>query len=194
MHFDSLVRSEQVNATLGWLFTAATAAGAVVNVVAGSLLWALLLSVVILVVALPALVSRTWSRIVPWPLVAVVALSVFARLSGLYLELTGYIVVVILSLIIVTELEAFSSVELTRRFAAAFGVMTAMAAESLWIIAQYVSDVWLDTRFLRSQTELQWDIVATTAVAITVGILYHVYATSLEPAGAVSVAGEQQTQ
>lgn len=69
-----------------------------------------------------------------------------------------------------------------------------MAIESVWIVAQYFSDLWLDTTLLRSQTARQWDIVATTAVAITVGVLYHWYATRFDPPDVVTVTSNREVQ
>ena len=88
----------------------------------------------------------------------------------------------------------FTRVELSRRFAVIIGVLMTMAIESVWIVAQYFSDLWLDTTLLRSQTALQWDIVATTAVAITVGVLYQWYATRFDPPGMVTVTSNREVQ
>lgn len=62
-----------------------------------------------------------------------------------------------------------------------------MAVEALWIIAQHYSDVWLDTEFLSSQTELQEDIV--TAVGFVLGGFYYWYFSTVESEGRSSNAG-----
>jgi hypothetical protein len=72
---------------------------------------------------------------------------------------------------------------LSRRFAVVFATMTTMSLQAFWIIAQYYSDRWLGTAFLRTQLELQWDIVYVTAVGIGLGILAEWYFARFEPVG-----------
>lgn len=47
-----------------------------------------------------------------------------------------------------------------------------MALEALWIIAQFCSDVLLETDFLRSQIELQRDVVVTAVSFLMGGVFY----------------------
>ncbi|PSP26787.1 hypothetical protein BRC65_09500 [Halobacteriales archaeon QH_2_65_14] len=175
MALDDSVISERANALAGWTLVGLMSLGGVGNVLAGTLLWGGFWLVFVGILSIPALVTRSWVAVVPWPLPAIAALSLVAREAGVYPESAGHLAVVALALAVVVELDVFTPVELSRRFAVAFAVLTTMAVEALWIIAQYYSDVWLGTEFLSTQTELQEDIVIVSAVGFVVGVLFYWY-------------------
>lgn len=163
----------------------------IASFVTDSVLWGSSLLLVAVVASLPALALRDRTATVPWPLLAIGALAGIVRVAGVYREAAGYVVIVVLALIVVIELESFTPVELSRRFAVVFSVMVMMALEGLWIIAQSISDRWFGTELLRSQTELQWDIVLVTVLATAVGLLYYGYATRFDQAGSITVPDDE---
>ncbi|MFC6940521.1 hypothetical protein ACFQE8_11195 [Salinirubellus sp. GCM10025818] len=171
---------------VGWALIGIIALGAAGSLLTGAVLWGLFSLVVLAVAVLPALTERDWTATAPWPLLLVAAVAVIARAAGRYAEAAGYLGIVALALVIVVELEAFTPVELSRWFAVAFAVMTALALQSLWIIAQFYSDLWLGTGFLSTQTELQEDIVLVTAVAVAVGGLFYLFFARFERTGTLS--------
>jgi hypothetical protein len=184
MSLSSLARSERANAALGWTFAGVTAAIGIVSVAAGSLAWAGLWFLLSLVVVAPPVVTGDWASLVPWPLPAMAAGAAVVQSVGLYPELAGYVAVASLALVAVVELDVFSSVEMSRRFTVVFAAMTTMAVQAWWTVVQFVSDWWFGTEFLRSQTELQWDIVAVTVVAIVVGGFFVWYFERIDHVGA----------
>lgn len=156
------------------------ALGAIASLLTGDLLWGGFSLIVVVVTLLPVLATADRTAIVPWSLLFVAAIVIVARTAEFYPEATGYIAIATLALIVVVELDIFTSNELSRRFAIVFGVLTTMAIEALWIIAQYFSDRWLGTTFLTTQTELQQDITTVTVVGFTVGGLFYWYFTQSE--------------
>lgn len=155
--------------------------GAAGSILTGSLLWGGFLLFVAFIASLPAIATQNWTALVPWPLLSVAAISAVARIAEIYSEPTGYLAIATLAFVVVVELDVFTSVELGRRFAIGFGVLTTLAIEALWIIAQFYSDRWLGTDFLSTQTELQEDIVIVTAVGFTIGGLLYWYFARFEP-------------
>ncbi|WP_222914482.1 hypothetical protein [Natrinema sp. SYSU A 869] len=188
MTLEKLVRDEWMNAVIGWSLTGIVALGAIESILTGVLLWGGFELVIVAMVSVPALITSDWTAMVPWPLLAVATLSVVAGVAGFPSETVVYLAVVTLALIVVVELETFASVELSRRFAVAFAVLTTMALQALWTITQFYSDQWFGTEYLRSQTELQWDFVIVTVVGLVLGGLFQWYADRFEPAGAVARA------
>lgn len=180
MGLDDLVRGARTNALIGW-----TTAGCATTVAAASLVvdpsiwvgYALLLAVV---VALPAAVTRDWTTMAHWPILSVATVAVVARIAGLYPGAAGHIAIVALALVVVVELDGFTSIRLTRRFAVGLAVLTTMAIEAVWIIVQFLSDRWLGTGYLTTQNELQWDIVTVTVVSLAVGVVFYWYLTRRE--------------
>lgn len=168
----SAVHGPQTNARLGWALTAVVAVAGVGTLLAGGVAWGTLWLALAVALALPAAVSREWTLIVPWllPLSAVVA--VVLRTTGGFPETAGYVAVTTLALVVVVELDRFTRVDMSRYFTVGFAVMTTLALQAVWTVVQFASDRWLDTEFLRSQTELQVDFVVVTVVALVVGGLF----------------------
>lgn len=119
----------------------------------------------------------------PWPLLLMSALAVLSGSIGFASEIAGYVAVAALALLTAVEIDAFTAVEMSRRFAVAFAVLTTLAVQGLWIIAQYYSDLWLETDFLTTQTELQVDIVLVTFVGLAMGTLFEWYFARVEHVG-----------
>lgn len=172
-----------MNAAIGWTAAGTAVSSAVGSVLADSTLWGVFSLVVAAVVVGPALATREWTAMVPWPLPAVAAAAVLVRLMGLFGELAAHLALAALALLFVVELDAFTAVDLSRRFTVFFGVLTAMALQAVWIVAQFYSDRWLGSEFLSTQTELQRDIVAVTAIGAVLGGLCEWYLARAEPTG-----------
>ena len=179
----SLFHSEIVNTSLGWALTGSIVFVAFANVLAGDLIWAGLSLFIVLVIAAPALLTREWTVMVPWPLPFIAALAIAGHTINLYPEIAGYLAVSSFALISVSDLNAFTSVDLSPRFSVFFSVLTTMATQGLWTIAQYYSDIWLQTDYLASLFELQMDFVVVTIVAIAHGGFFELYITRFEHIG-----------
>lgn len=158
---------------------------AVESFLTNDLLWGIFSVFLVTVASLPALTFHDRTAMVPWLLLAVAAIAVLARATELYAEVAGYVAIATLALLIVVELTVFTPVELSQWFAVLFAVMTTMAIEALWMVAQFYSDQWLGTAYMSTQTELQRDIVLVTVVGALVGGAYYVYVTQVEPEGTV---------
>lgn len=180
MDLDESVISERTNALVGWVLVVSLFLGAIERLLVGEFVWSLFWVLLVALLSAPAVATRDWRAMVPWPLPGLAVLALVARGAGVYPESAGYLSVVALALAVVVELDVFTPVEFSRRFAVVFAVLTTMAVEALWIIAQYYSDVWLETAFLSTQTELQEDIVAVSAVGFVVGGLFYWYLATVE--------------
>lgn len=179
----SLARNPNTNAALGWSF-----AGVVLLVAADSLVQAprldgLLALAAAGILVVPAVLRRDWRVMLPWPLGFAVAVGVTARTFGVAPEVTGYVAISAVALAAVVELDSFTDVVMSRRFAVLFGVMTTIAFQSWWTIAGYYSDQWLGTSFIHSQAELQWGFVAVMIVSLAMGLLFMWYFAHIEHVG-----------
>ena len=180
---DALVRNEKVNAAAGWLLLCVVGLAALEGLLTDAVLWGGFVALVVAVAALPPLSAGEWTVMVPWPILLLAAVGAVTGSLGLYPEAAGYLTVSALALLLVIELDAFTQVDMTRRFAVAFAALTTMAVQGFWMVAQFYSDAWLGTEFLRSQTELQWDIVAASVVGIVVGAVFVWYFDHVDHAG-----------
>lgn len=180
---DRLVRGERPNAAIAWTLLALVVVLAVLLAMDGNLLWTALAVVGVSIVVAPAASTRNWTAMVPWPVVSLFALAMSLRTLEFYVEVAGYLAVVGLALAAVVEIDASTAVEMSRGFAVFFAVLTTMAVQSWWTIAQYYSDMWLETTYLTSQSELQWDLFAVTVVGLVVGGLFQWYFERFEHVG-----------
>lgn len=121
------------------------------------------------------MMTRDWTTMAPWPIISIATIAILARLMGLYPEAAGYIAMTTLALVIVVELDNFTSIQLSRPFAVGFAVLTTLAIEAIWIIVQFGADQWLGTDYLTTQTALQLDIVIVTVVSLVIGVVFYWY-------------------
>jgi len=167
--------SERTNAVAGWVLLGVVALTAIRSLVTGRYVWFVLAAGFVAVAALPALALRDWRLLVPWPVLAVGASALVGQALGLHQDLTAYVAVVAVALVTVAELDAYTDVEMSRRFSIAFAVLTTMALQGLWTILQYYADQWLGTSYIASQADLQWDFAYVTLVAFAVGGAFELY-------------------
>ncbi|GAA0509566.1 hypothetical protein SAMN04488066_10840 [Halorubrum aquaticum] len=179
----SLARNVTTNATLGWVFVGVVTLIAAVSLLMAPLIGGLLALIAAGVLVVPAVWRRDWRVMLPWPLGSVVAVGVTARTFGVAPEISGYVAISSVALAVVVELDSFTGVEMSRRFAVGFAVMTTIAFQSWWTIATYYSDQLVGTSFIRSQAELQWDLVAVMAVSLVMGQLFMWYFDRIEHVG-----------
>lgn len=145
------------------------------GLLSGAPLWAGFSFAILVAIVLPPWETGRWSVMAPWPLLAISVIAVLTGRSGISSELAGYFAVAALALLTAVELDAFTSVEMSRRFAVSFAALATLAVQGLWIIVQYYSDLWLGTDFLTSQMELQIDIVLVTFVGLAMGAVFEWY-------------------
>lgn len=163
------------NAVVGWSLLGAVLASAAYSTATGDLLWAVFEAAFVTVAALPALASRDWSVLVPWPLLAVGAVAVVGQTLGFHVELTSYTAVAAFALVGVAELDAYTRVAMSRRFTIAFAAMTTMAVQAVWTVVRFFADEMLGTDYVAGQAAVQWDFVFVTLVALVVGGAFELY-------------------
>lgn len=167
--------SGPVPAASSWLLTLVLVVTAIRSVGHAAPVWAGFVGLSAAVAALPAAITGDWRATVPLAHLFVFVVAVLVRATGAYLELTGYVAVAALATVVVVELDAFTDIEMTRRFAVAFGVLTTLALQGWWTVAQFYSDRWFGTDLLTTQLELQLDLVAVSVVALVLGLLSELY-------------------
>lgn len=179
----SLARNVKTNAMFGWTLVGIVVLSAVASLLVESLIGGVLALVAAGVLVVPAVLRSDWRVMLPWPLGLVVAIGVTARTFGVAPEVSGYVAISSVALAVVVELESFTDVEMSRRFAVLFAVMTTIAFQSWWTIAGYYSDQWFGTSFIHSQAELQWNLVTVMMVSLVMGQLLMWYFDRIEHVG-----------
>ncbi|WP_424000730.1 hypothetical protein ACOZ4I_14455 [Haloarcula salina] len=143
--------------------------------VAGDWDWAILAALLAAVSVTVPLATRDLERTFPAELLGLVALPVAVRLLGGLPQVTPFLAVGGLALLVAVALDSFTSLEMTPRFATVFVVVVTMAFAGVWAVGIYAADALFGTAFLDGQTELMWDLVTATTAGVAAGIVFELY-------------------
>lgn len=197
-----LLQDKRTNAVLAWALTAVVAATGVQWLLAGQFALATFALATVGIVAVPAVGYRDPDVMVPWEVVALVALPVVGRyVSELATrsEIPTYVAVAALALVVAVELDVFTPVTMPTWFAVFFVVIATMATAGVWAVVQWVSDLYVGTQFIldpsvpesTQESLLMWNFVAATVGGIGAGLLFEWYFRRLA-AGAARLPDEVQ--
>lgn len=103
------------------------------------------------------------------PSAPVVEPRALARVVFVVFAYSEAIALGMLSLLAVANVQRFSSLHLTDRFASLVIVVTTVGLSGVWAVSRWVADFYLGTGFLASNSALMAEFSATTAAAIVVG-------------------------
>lgn len=174
---------------MAWLLVCFLVVVAVSQFVVGELLWALFVLAVAALAVLPAVAYRNPLAMLPWEVLAIASLPAIGRavvagqtigqvtLTG---QMTTYLAVAAVALIVAVEVDVFTPVKMSYSFAVLFVVITTMAAAGLWAVAKWLSDLYLGTAFFEGpeavvETALMWDFVAATVAGLVAGVVFEFY-------------------
>ena len=172
---DRLLGDERLNASLSWTAVLALLGGAATSLQGGDPLWTGFALVAAALATGPALVHRSWTSMLRWEVLAVVAAAVVVRALGSLVSPAGYVATAGLSLVVAVQLDAFTDVEMSPRFGVLFVTVTTAAFAGVWSVVEFTADAVLGTAFLADVNELMWDLVLATAVGVVAGLAFDLY-------------------
>jgi len=140
-----------------------------------ALLWSGLSLVAVGVAVLPPLARYDVTEMLPWEVLAVLAVAVALRPLGLLGTSAGFVAAAALALAVAVELDAFTALELTGWFSVPFVAVTTTALAGLWAIVQYASDALLGSSLVGSNYALMWNLVLAAGVGVGAGLLFRFY-------------------
>lgn len=169
---DSLVARGPSNATIAWLLVAGLVASTVERLLAGDPLSAGFSATVVTVALVPAVLSRDPTVMVSWPVLLLSALPPLARVLGVFVQPLAYLSVAALGLLVVAEIDRFTSARMPPWFAVAMVVMATMSVASTWAAVRYLANVALGTDYFTTAAALMWDLVAASATGVLAGVAF----------------------
>jgi hypothetical protein len=167
----------------------------------GQLLWALFAACLATLALLPPLAYRDSKAMLPWEILLLATLPVVGRAVAT-VQVTGnlatYLSVAAIALIIAVELQLFTPVRMSPRFAVIFVGVATIGAAGFWAVARWVADQTLGTTFIPVPTmsehaieeALMLEFVASTIAGVGAGVLFAVYVG--RQIGTGRVAGEAE--
>ncbi|GAA0241397.1 hypothetical protein ACFFQF_29805 [Haladaptatus pallidirubidus] len=186
---DAVIEDNRFNSLISWLIVAVLVLAAVASVISGEPIWAVFVTGGLMIILLPVGVHRDPSVMPPWEILVFAALPItsqFFNLPDIFADLTTYLAILAIGVLVVVELHVFSSVKMTPRFAVAFIIFVTMATAGVWAILQYASDVYFNTTLIQNKTTLMWDLVFATAISLVASPFFAIYFRWIE---AVDVRG-----
>ena len=170
-------RGGRTNTVLAWAMLALIAVASIYSLLTDDLLWAGFTLVAGVLCVLPAIAARRADGMLPWEVLAVVAIPLFARFVGYGpLEVIGtYISAATLALVVAVLLHSFTTVAMPHWFAVLFVTVTTMALAGVWAVVQWAADVALGTGFVTGLYALMWGLTGATAVGLVAGVLFDLY-------------------
>lgn len=147
--------------------------------------WAFFSFLTATIALIPSLIERDRKAIAPPELLLLASLPYilalnFSSIQSL-IEISRFVAITSLSMIIVIQIHLFTEVEMTSRFAAFFVIVSTAAMASIWPIAQFYSDLYLNTQLLSNLNEMMWDIILATGTGVIGGIIFEIYLKYMEP-------------
>ena len=178
-----LLRKRRSNAVLAWVVIALILAVVGASVLDGFLLWALFAATLAVLALLPPVVFRNLDAMLPWEILLLAALPVAGRLfttipaTG---NLANYLSVAAIALIVAVELQLFTPVKMTPRFAVVFVGVTTLATAGVWAVVRWAADLTIGTTLILDpalsehaiEEALMWEFVASTIAGVGAGLLF----------------------
>lgn len=150
-----LFRSGRTNAVLSWLLVAVLVAAFAESVRDFDRLWMAFVATTAAIVLVPPAAHRDWRVMLPWELLTLALLPIFARaaVGGEVGTFAYYLSVAALALLLTVELHMFTRLHVTHWFAVLFVVMATMASTAAWTVVRWNMDRTLGTDFLSGLQE-----------------------------------------
>jgi hypothetical protein len=158
------LKDAKVNAAVSWVLTVLLGVTAIVYFLVGSVVVMAVAAVATIVAVVPALVARSWTRTVPWPmLLLAVAALLTGVLSPSFVGISIFaLAIAALSMLVVVTLQLTTTVRMTPSFAIGFMILATMAMASLWALGSAASAQWFGTAFVATNDQLM--IIFTSAL------------------------------
>lgn len=173
-----LLSERRRNATISWLLLALAALAGVGGVIVTGPLWSVFAVVIVLLGLVPPIAFRSRFVMLPWEVLAVALLPLIGIAIGtdrLTSPLVAYLAIAAVGLVIVVELEAFTSLQMSPGFAIVLVVASTMAAAALWAMLQWYAAIALERPFELTNDELMIEFIYATLAGFAGGILFRTY-------------------
>lgn len=178
-----------MNALLAWTLVGFVLAVVVGNALSGSLLWAGFAGVVLVLALAVPVGYRSPLAMLPWEVLGLAMLPLVGRTFAtvpVTSDLATYLAVAAVALIVAVELQVFTPVRMSPRFAVGFVVVATMAAAGAWAVARFALDVVFGTGLLLDpslseaelelvERELMFEFVYSTAAGVLAGVIFEGY-------------------
>lgn len=163
----------------------------------GRYAWTILIISVVIIIILPGLFFCKPSVMPSWFLLLLVLIPIIGSTTAYHFFLTGipvYISVATISLLIVAEINWFTSVRMNPKFAILLVIITTLAVTGMWYFLRWMLDITIGTTFLLDgrpvdviNAAVMYEFIYALIAGIIAGILFGWYFKSMVKKGPSSV-------
>jgi hypothetical protein len=121
------------------------------NFIYGRFMWTILIAFVIGIIIIPAIRMRKLSVMPSWYFIFLAILPIIGSSTAWYFFSTSipfYISVATISLLVAAEINWFTSVKMTYKFAILLVIVTTLAISGLWHLVEWLLDIYFGTSYL----------------------------------------------
>ncbi|MFO7926013.1 hypothetical protein [Natronomonas sp.] len=171
------VKDSRINAAISWLLVIALVVVAITALFELLLIRMALAALAAFVAIAPALVSRAWTRTVPWPLLLICTIPLSLGSIGLSFlaDFVTGLSIAALGMLVVVSLQLTGRVRMTPNFAVFFVVLATLATAGFWAVSSAVSAQYLGTVFVETNDDLMMIFTAATLAGFVAGGLFRAY-------------------
>ena len=175
--FERLFRDGRTNAIIGWMMVAILASVFADSAFQTDYQWLLFTAFVGGVVVIPPVAFRDWRVMLPWELLGLALFPILVRglVGGTVGTFATYLALAALALLVVVELDAFTSLQVTHWFAVVLVVLTTLAVVAAWTVFRWNADQFLGTAYLVDNETLMMEWLYVTLAGVGAGLLFDGY-------------------
>lgn len=166
------------NAVASWLLVALASVVWLTQVLVSGLLWSVFALVVVLLAVLPPVAYRSRSVMLPWEVLALATLPLIGLAIGnewFSSPLFTYVAVATVALVIVVELNSFTSIRMSPGFAIGLVAVATMAAAAAWELLQWYVAILLDRTYDTTNDEMMIEFLYSALAGFAAGVVFRTY-------------------
>lgn len=178
MDFEDFVKDSKVNAYLFWILTAVVGLVFLESLYNFDRMWMLMSATLLIILSMPALIHKDLHATIPWELTLIAVIHVIVRTLELSIfanQISTYISIAAIALIIAVQLNLYTSVKFNHSFAIVFTVVATLAIGGVWSIVRYNMDLHLETSFLTDNDALMHEYLNILVAGVFAGVLFDQY-------------------
>lgn len=166
------------NAMASWLLVGVAAAAWIGGVIVAGLLWSVFALVTVALAVVPPIVYRSRYVMLPWEVLAMASLPLIGLAIGaqrLTSPLFAYLAIAAVALVIVVELDSFTSIRMSPGFAIVLVAAATMAAAATWALLQWYASMVLDRSYDVTNDALMIEFLWASIAGLGAGVIFWIY-------------------
>lgn len=175
---DSKIAGKKLNSVLAGIISIYLLANCFNILLDNNLTWSIYGFAVLALVFIPPIYFEDRSALVPFEILLFLAIPF--TLKGIELGFAtsttlNYLSAAGIALLVITELDTFTSFKSNAKFAVILTSFTTVAMAGIWAVARWLSDIYLGTSLMVAERTLMWEFTGAFFTGILAGVIFQYY-------------------